>query len=394
MNEQPPENSSMFKQPKAVWAVAFACVISFMGIGLVDPILPAIARQLHASPSQVSLLFTSYLLVTGFAMLLSGAVSSRIGAKLTLISGLILIIVFAGLGGLSHSISQLVGFRGGWGLGNAMFISTALAVIVSVASGGSAKAIILYEAALGLGISVGPLAGGELGTISWRAPFFGVSVLMAAALLAIFFLLPPVQKPQKKISVSAPLKALRYKGLLTLSGAAFLYNFGFFTLLAYSPFVLDLNEQGLGYVFFGWGLFLAITSVFIAPAVQRIFGTVRSLLLLFMLFAADLLAIGIWTEHMALVIGAIIIAGGILGMINTILTTAVMEAAPVERSVASSAYSSIRFIGGAIAPWIAGVLADHFTAHTPYFAGCIAVLAGMAVLTGGRRYLAGIKAGH
>ncbi len=30
---------SPFKQPKAVWAVAFACVISFMGIGLVDPIL-------------------------------------------------------------------------------------------------------------------------------------------------------------------------------------------------------------------------------------------------------------------------------------------------------------------------------------------------------------------
>ena len=35
--------SSMFKQPKAVYAVAFACVVSFMGIGLVDPILPALA---------------------------------------------------------------------------------------------------------------------------------------------------------------------------------------------------------------------------------------------------------------------------------------------------------------------------------------------------------------
>ena len=32
--------ASPFRQPKAVWAVAFACVISFMGIGLVDPILP------------------------------------------------------------------------------------------------------------------------------------------------------------------------------------------------------------------------------------------------------------------------------------------------------------------------------------------------------------------
>ena len=29
----------MWHQPKAVWAVGFACVIAFMGIGLVDPIL-------------------------------------------------------------------------------------------------------------------------------------------------------------------------------------------------------------------------------------------------------------------------------------------------------------------------------------------------------------------
>jgi MFS family permease len=35
-----------------------------MGIGLVDPILPAISHELHASPSEVTLLFTSYLVVT------------------------------------------------------------------------------------------------------------------------------------------------------------------------------------------------------------------------------------------------------------------------------------------------------------------------------------------
>jgi MFS transporter, ACDE family, multidrug resistance protein len=45
--------TSPFKQPKAVFAVAFACVVSFMGIGLVDPILRAISSQLHASPSEV-----------------------------------------------------------------------------------------------------------------------------------------------------------------------------------------------------------------------------------------------------------------------------------------------------------------------------------------------------
>ena len=36
-----------------------------MGIGLVDPILPAIAQSLEATPTQTELLFTSYLLVTG-----------------------------------------------------------------------------------------------------------------------------------------------------------------------------------------------------------------------------------------------------------------------------------------------------------------------------------------
>lgn len=61
--------------------MAFACVISFMGIGLVDPILPSLSGQLHASHAEVELLFTSYLVVTAIAMLVTGWVSSRIGAK-------------------------------------------------------------------------------------------------------------------------------------------------------------------------------------------------------------------------------------------------------------------------------------------------------------------------
>ena len=138
---------SLKDQPKAVWAVAFACVIAFMGIGLVDPILPALSAQLDATPSQVSLLFTSYLVVTAVAMLGTNWVSSRIGAKKTLITGLAIIVVFSALAGLSGSINGIVGFRAGWGLGNALFIATSLAVIVASASGGFAGAIVLYETA-------------------------------------------------------------------------------------------------------------------------------------------------------------------------------------------------------------------------------------------------------
>ena len=144
----------LFRQPKAVYAVAFACVISFMGIGLVDPILPALASELDATPSQVTLLFTSYLVVTAVMMLVTGWVSSRIGAKKTLMIGLVLIVVFAALAGTAGSVEGVIGFRAGWGLGNALFISTALATIVGSASGGTASAIMLYEAALGLGIAL------------------------------------------------------------------------------------------------------------------------------------------------------------------------------------------------------------------------------------------------
>ena len=117
----------MWRQPRAVWAVAFASVIAFMGIGLVDPILKPIADDLDATPSQVSLLFTSYMAVMGVAMLITGVVSSRIGAKRTLLVGLALIIAGAGAGRQPRLRSGHRRLPRAWGLGNALFIATALA---------------------------------------------------------------------------------------------------------------------------------------------------------------------------------------------------------------------------------------------------------------------------
>ncbi|MFF2911995.1 MFS transporter [Paenibacillus sp. NPDC057934] len=390
-------NAGRLTQPRAVWAVAFACVISFMGLGLVDPILPAIGKQLHATPSQVSLLFSSYNLVTGIAMLVTGFISSRIGMKWTMMTGTALIVLFALMGGMSGSIEQLVGFRAGWGLGNALFIATALSAIVGLSVRGSAKAVILYEAALGLGISVGPLLGGELGSISWRGPFFGVGALMAIAFISIGLLMPRVPKQKSRASLADPFKALRHPGLLVLAITAFLYNFGFFTLMAYTPFVMNLDEHGLGYVFFGWGLLLAFTSVFVAPRLQKRFGSIRSMSAALLLFALTLLVMGIWTSSQITMILAVIIAGAFLGTNNTLITTAVMEAAPVERSTASAAYSFVRFIGGALAPWLAGKLAEWYNPHVPFYVGALFVVVAVAIVIFGRNYLTNVdmaSAGH
>ncbi|NEB79906.1 MFS transporter, partial [Streptomyces sp. SID14478] len=381
------KSASPFKQPKAVWAVAFACVISFMGIGLVDPILPALADSLHATPSQVSLLFSSYLIVTAVAMLFVGWFSSRFGAKRTLVIGLAVIVVFAALAGATDSINGIVGFRAGWGLGNALFIATSLAVIVASASGGFGGAIILYETALGLGIAVGPLLGGELGAISWRGPFFGVAALMAIALLATVAFVPHMPRPPRPTSPLAPLRALRHRGLLTMGIMALLYNWGFFTMLGYAPYPMELDAHHLGLVFTGWGLLVAAFSVFFAPRLQARYGTAPVLYanLLGLGIVMAVIAAGVATP--AVVIVAVIVSGAFIGINNTLTTQAVMLVSPVERPVASSAYGFLRFIGGGLAPYVAGKLADATDLSVPFYVAAATFLLAVPVLASGHRLL-------
>ncbi|WP_274361734.1 MFS transporter [Paenibacillus thermotolerans] len=395
------EKTSILSQSRAVWAVFFACIIAFMGIGLVDPILPAIAEKMNATPSEVSLLFTSYNAVMAVAMLITGLISSRLGIKATLLSGIVIIAVFSALGGLSNNIWTLIGLRGGWGLGNSLFVATALSAIVMLSSSGVTKAIILYEAAIGLGISVGPLIGGELGAISWRGPFLGVAGLMLVAFIALSIMMPKEKEskaPKVRTSLKDPFLALKnHRSLVVLGLTACLYNFGFFTLMAYAPFVMGLDEHGLGYVFLGWGVLLAITSVFMAPKLQERFGTVKSMSVMLALFGLVLLAMGIWTNTQWVIIAAVIAAGALLGNNNTLITTAVMNAAPIERSTASAAYSFLRFLGAAVAPYLAGKLAEIYNSHVPFIVGAAFVLVSVVfVLTNNKhvKHVDKAAAGH
>ncbi|GMA86796.1 MFS transporter [Angustibacter aerolatus] len=325
--------------------------------------------------------------VTGVAMLVTGVIASRIGPKPTLLGGLAIIVVFSALAGHSDTIDQIVEFRAGWGLGNALFIATALATIVGAASGGVASAIILYEAALGIGIATGPLVGGLLGGISWRGPFFGVAALMAIAFIAIAVFLPSLPKPARATSLADPFRALRHRSLLTVGITALLYNFGFFTLLAYTPFPLDMTAHQIGFIFFGWGLCLAVASVFVAPRLRLRFGTIRVVAVALTLFALDLAVMGLFTDHKPVLVVCVVVAGIFLGINNTLVTETVMVAAPVERGTASAAYlRAVRRRRGG--PWLAGKLGETVSPHLSFYVGAGATAVGVLVLLSGRRVLA------
>lgn len=384
MNAVQPDKGSIFSQPRAVWALAFASVIAFMGIGLVGPILPSVTVALGATPTQTSFLFTSYLAITGIAMFFTSWVSSRIGARATLLLGLVIIIIAAALAGCATSIEALIAFRAIWGLGNALFISTALATIISSARGSAGTAIVLYEASLGIGIAVGPLIGGLLGSFGWQVPFFGTATLMLIAFIAILAFMPGTRTRPAGASLSAPFRALGNPAILVFALVAFFYNIGFFVLMSYTPYPLGFTSIGIGLVFTGWGFSVAIMSVVGAPVLTKRFSPRRVLWVMLLLVAIVLVIAGLVVQNTAALVTMVIIAGLLIGVINTVLTECVMEASDLPRAVASSAYSGVRFIGGAIAPPVAAALASAFSETVPFiFGGAGVFVAALLVIAFG-----------
>ena len=85
--------------------------------------------------------------------------------------------------------------------------------------------------------------------------------------------------------------------------------------------------------------------MFGAQRLERRFGLVPVLGVTLGGVALDLFAGGVLTTRRPGSIAVVVVSGALLGIVNTVLTEAVMAAAVVERPVASSAYSFVRFTG-------------------------------------------------
>jgi MFS family permease len=105
---------------------------------------------------------------------------------------------------------------------------------------------------------------------------------------------------------------------------------------------------------------------------------------------ATLVVMALGTEHKTVPAACVVVAGLFIGINNTLITETGMKAAPVERGVASAAYSFMRFGGAAVAPWLAGVLGEQVSVHLPFWVGAAGVLLAAGVLAATRRHLSGI----
>ncbi|TYR80596.1 MFS transporter [Priestia megaterium] len=358
----------------------FATFLAFMGIGVVDPILPEIAVQIGASHWEVEMLFTSYLLMMAIMMIPAGILASRIGDKRLMVVGLIIVTVFAALCGVSNNIPQLSIFRAGWGLGNSFFFATAMTLLIAL-SGEVKKAVGLYEAAIGLGMAGGPLVGGVLGSSSWRLPFFGTSMLIFIAFILVLTIVkqPKSSTPRKAAGFKDMVKLYKLKPFLQGALSGMLYYYGFFTVLAYTPLILSISALQIGFVFFGWGLCLAYGSAILAHQLEKKYQPKQVLHVSLIIFVLILLLL-FFAEATWLRIVLIMASGLVSGLNNALFTSYVMEVSPYERGITSGGYNFLRWLGAAFAPLLSGIISHAIAPQAPFLVAALVGLVAVGII--------------
>jgi ACDE family multidrug resistance protein len=163
-------------------------------------------------------------------------------------------------------------------------------------------------------------------------------------------------------------------------------------LLAYTPLPLGLGVHQLGIVFFAWGVLVALGAIYGAPWLTRRYELVPLLGAIFVLIVAALLLVGFGIHDQATMICAIVVSGLFLGTANATLSTLLMRVSVAGPSISASATNFVRFVGGGIAPFLAGKLSTGVSIGAPLFVASGAVALGAALLFGYRALLDGAGA--
>jgi CBS domain-containing protein len=137
----------------------------------------------------------------------------------------------------------------------------------------------------------------------------------------------------------------------------------------------------------GWGVLVALSSVFMAPKIRNRFGTFNSIYYVLSLLVILLFIMGIFTSSIPVLVICIILSGILMGNVNTLLTTAMIKIGGDDRSTTSAAYNFIRFIGSAIAPILATIIGERIAPNLPFISGGLFVLVAIVFLYLNRKYI-------
>ncbi|GAA2008785.1 MFS transporter [Catenulispora subtropica] len=163
--------------------------------------LPALVRQLHATDSQLQWIVDSYAVVFGGLLLTAGGLGDRFGRKPVFLAGLLVFGAGSAGSAFAGSVGVLVASRAVMGVGAAGVMPATLSILMDVYRdpGPRARAVGLWSATTGLGIAIGPIAGGWLLSRYWWGSVFLVNVpIVVLGVAAALLLVPDSRDPEHR----------------------------------------------------------------------------------------------------------------------------------------------------------------------------------------------------
>jgi EmrB/QacA subfamily drug resistance transporter len=174
------------------WTLLIVCVATFMlllDITIVNVALPTIARDLHASFSDLQWVVDAYALTLAAVLLTAGSLADLFGRRLIFVIGVTVFSAASLLCALAPDALFLNLARGVEGIGGAMMYATALALLAQDFQGRErGTAFGIWGASIAVSAAIGPLLGGALtDAFGWASIFFinvpvGVIVVILALL--------------------------------------------------------------------------------------------------------------------------------------------------------------------------------------------------------------------
>jgi EmrB/QacA subfamily drug resistance transporter len=167
--------------------LCLAALIINLDTTIVNVALPALVRQTGATTTDLQWVVDAYNLAFAALVLAAGSLADRLGRKGMLLAGLGVFGASSLAGAFATSAGQLVAARAVMGLGAAMMFPATLSLLTNVFTERRARALAIgvWGASAGVGIALGPIAGGWLLEQFWWGAIFVAMAPVAAVVAAL-----------------------------------------------------------------------------------------------------------------------------------------------------------------------------------------------------------------